>query len=112
MESGSCGIAFLDVSPGPAGHESADMDYDAWIERERRIRTNLLMASPLVDGRRTYRVCQDCFELCLCHEETCPNCNAENIVQETLAEHQLRLEQHIRCRSRFARLEGSDGEKI
>jgi hypothetical protein len=55
------------------------LNYSEWIERERRIRVRILQSSPLVRDGKVFRVCQACEEICLCHEEVCPNCNSLEI---------------------------------
>lgn len=79
------------------------MDYSSWIARERRIRSKILRTSPLGKDS-SYRVCFECNEVCLCHEEECPNCGStrtgfRRIVEST-------LEERIRCGKRFAELNG------
>lgn len=82
------------------------MNYEEWIGRERRIRTKLLAGSPVILEKRLYPVCQNCGEICLCHEETCPNCNSSNIAQEKLnnIETEVLSGKRIRCAFRFERL--------
>ena len=55
------------------------IDYDEWVGRERRVRIKFLMDSPAIIKTGKCRVCQECREICLCHEENCPNCNESNI---------------------------------
>lgn len=80
------------------------MDYEEWIGREKRIRIKLLRDSPVIREKRLYRVCQNCDEICLCHEQACPNCNSNNIVQEKLNDAELLGGERIRCRFRFEHL--------
>ena len=61
--------------------------------------------SPILEGnKRTYRICENCNEMCLCHEENCPNCNGDKIVLKTLDEIYVVAKERIRCRYRFKRL--------
>jgi hypothetical protein len=87
------------------------MDYLEWIERERRVRTRLLKDAPLVDGKRRVRVCRECGEFCLCHEETCPNCDGSDIVLQDLvpATAQIVDANWIRCRFRYEHLDAAAG---
>ena len=78
-----------------------NMDYDEWISRERRIRANILKNSLVIKNRGTCRVCQYCREICLCHEQTCPNCNADNIAEERIDNIDEEVYKRIRCRFRF-----------
>lgn len=82
------------------------MNYQAWIERERRIRAKLLTELPVIWEKRLYRVCQTCEEICLCHENNCPNCNSSSIVQVKLndIEREVLSGKRIRCRFRFDNL--------
>jgi uncharacterized OB-fold protein len=76
------------------------MDYSDWIERERRVRVKILNSAPLIQNEHMYRLCKDCGEICLCHEETCPNCNSQNIKQQVLAFQDIHdIEMKIRCKS-------------
>ena len=86
------------------------MNYDDWINRERRIRSKFLMASPLVNGTRKYRLCQECGEICLCHEVRCPNCDADNILVRRVKDVQVELVERIRCRFRFEQLARKHGK--
>jgi len=82
------------------------MDYDEWIERERRMRISLLKDSPVIKEKSIYRICQDCGEICLCHEETCPNCNSIRIIQDMLHDKDIEvlIGKRIRCKFRFEHL--------
>jgi uncharacterized OB-fold protein len=86
--------------------ERTGVDYDEWVDRERRIRVKLLTSSPIIRETGLYRVCQDCGEICLCHEEPCPNCNSDHIAQEKLQdiEREILSGKRIRCRYRFEHL--------
>jgi uncharacterized OB-fold protein len=88
-------------------HGESMMDYDEWISRERKVRTKLLTSSTVMREKKIYRLCQDCGEVCLCHEETCPNCNCNNIVQGKLdddIEAEVLSGKRIRCIFRFEHL--------
>ena len=61
-------------------------DYDEWISRERKIRIELLKSSSLIRESKIYRICKDCGEICLCHEDRCPNCNFYRIIECLLVE--------------------------
>jgi rubrerythrin len=82
------------------------MKYQKWIERERRIRIKILLSSTLIKKTKTYFICQDCGELCLCHEKNCPNCNSIKVesMKLTLNDKES-LENHIRCKFRFNQLQ-------
>lgn len=82
------------------------MDYPSWIERERRIRLKILEISPAIRSSRIYRVCRECNEICLCHEERCPNCNSPDIDVVELGSG-VDVGTRIRCRHRFFNLEGA-----
>jgi len=79
------------------------MNYQEWINREQRLRINILQSSPLIRKDKIFRVCKECKEVCLCHEDTCPNCNSLNISNQTLnfEDNPGCLEARIRCRYRF-----------
>lgn len=81
------------------------MDYDYWIRRERRLRIYILKGSPTIKEEKKCRVCQDCVETCLCHEEVCPNCNSTNIswVKFDL-ESEIFSPQRIRCQFRYSQI--------
>jgi hypothetical protein len=82
------------------------MDYWQWIRRERRIRSKLLRDSLVVRESGRCRICKDCQEICLCHEEICPNCGGRNVRQERLANIVAELAggERIRCKARFDQL--------
>lgn len=82
------------------------MDYASWIERERRLRTQLLRGSPVISERGAYRVCSSCAEVCLCHEMSCPNCGSTDIAERPCVEIDPDLDQglRIRCLRRFERI--------
>mgnify|MGYP001606625546 FL=1 len=80
------------------------MDYDGWIERERRIRNRILDNSPVIKNENKYRVCQDCDEILLCHEEKCPNCDSYNMANKNIYVDIQLLKDEIRCWRRFVNL--------
>jgi|ETNmetMinimDraft_35_1059890.scaffolds.fasta_scaffold104518_2 hypothetical protein len=80
------------------------MNYDEWINRERKIRISLLLNSPLIQKTDTYRTCENCGEICLCHEDFCPNCNANNVIQKKISKTDLISGEYIRCSFRYANL--------
>ncbi len=63
--------------------------YEQWLERERRIRLRILGQSPSVSATGLYRLCADCGEALLCHEQDCPHCGGARIEQAALAPGQL-----------------------
>ena len=79
------------------------MSYNEWIKREKKIRIKILQSSPIIQKTYTYRVCQNCSEKLLCHEENCPNCNSNNITNQVLEN--INIEDKIRCQFRFEHLE-------
>jgi hypothetical protein len=87
------------------------MDYDNWIARERRIRLKLLTSSTVIQKTGPFRVCQDCEEICLCHENTCPNCGSDKICQEKLDDivSEVMNGNRIRCLFRYKRLSKNNG---
>lgn len=93
-------------APGSLRKSDASVDeYRHWINRERRLRRKILQNSPLIRDCPVFRVCQDCDEVCLCHEDRCPNCNSGNIQRELLPQYQEdALESRIRCEFRFTHL--------
>jgi uncharacterized OB-fold protein len=77
------------------------MHYDQWIQREKRVRAELLKASPSSkDG--VFRICEDCGEVCLCHEDKCPNCNSFHIENCRLSVKDI--SERIRCQYRYTQL--------
>lgn len=80
------------------------MDYDKWIKRECRIRHQILKNSPVIRQKKSYRVCDKCGEICLCHELNCPNCNSDNITERQIADLDSEIEKRIRCIFRFQHL--------
>ena len=81
------------------------MNYDEWIQRERRARINILNSSPVIKQEHIYRVCQRCGEVCMCHEETCPNCNVLDIRNEKLLDtYDDAIARKMRCFYRFMNL--------
>lgn len=79
------------------------MDYDVWIERERKIRSTLLSQSPYIEKTKIYRVCKDCKELFICFEDRCPNCNSRSIVNEKIDDKDflVAVQNRIRCKFRY-----------
>lgn len=59
--------------------------YHRWIERERKIRIELLKTTLAGMDKKVCRICRDCGEVCLCHEENCANCDSSNISLEKLS---------------------------
>ncbi len=80
------------------------MDYDEWIERERRLRIRILEGSPLIQKEHCFRVCSECREILLCHEESCPNCDSGSIDRENI-ETFAALPARIRCKYRFLKIQ-------
>jgi len=78
--------------------------YEEWIARERRLRLLLLQRSPVIKESGILHICQDCGEVCLCHEETCPDCNSTNIGEAPLFDLTAEAENRFRCRYRYSRL--------
>jgi Fe-S cluster biogenesis protein NfuA len=78
------------------------LEYEEWIERERRVRTRILMSSPVIAKDGLCRTCQDCGEILLCHEGTCPNCNSGRITSQRIDD--ALDAARIRCRFRFEHL--------
>ncbi len=87
-------------------------EYEKWIKRERRLRLKILQSSPIIREESAYRICQECGEACLCHEENCPNCNSSNIqmcqLNETIGNDLG--SKRIRCKYRFGHLPISSKE--
>ena len=79
------------------------MDYEAWIGRERKIRSTLLMNVPEIKNNSICRVCKDCGEICLCHEINCPNCGGREIGDQQFndVEKEVLSGRRIRCQFRF-----------
>lgn len=84
--------------------DSEAQEYAIWIERERRIRCKILQTSLAARERGLYRICDDCAEVCLCHEERCPNCNSPKILQTRILDAETDLGHRIRCMFRFKSL--------
>lgn len=65
-----------------------------------------MQSSPAIRNDKIFRVCKECGEVCLCHEDTCPNCNSANISNQRLdlENDTVYLEDRIRCRYRFMRM--------
>ena len=85
------------------------MNYQDWIERERRLRIRILNDWPEARDQGLYRVCQDCGEICLCAEMRCPNCDSDRIEKRKLALPVLMEGKYIRCKMRYENLESSNG---
>jgi hypothetical protein len=79
------------------------MDYEKWIKRERRIRYRILRGSPFIRENKIYRICE-CGEVCLCHEDFCPNCNESHIIEKKIEDISKELQKRIRCKFRFEHL--------
>ena len=77
------------------------MDYNEWIQRERRFRIKILKDSPFVRKYSKIRTCNECKEICLCHEEKCPHCGCKDISEQKISLKNKKLEKRIRCVSRF-----------
>ena len=80
------------------------MDFEIWIDRERKVRIKIIESSSPYMERSVCRVCRACDEICLCHEEKCPNCDSDNIRETQIERHILISGARIRCRLRFNRL--------
>lgn len=85
------------------------MDYQDWIERERRYRIRLLRDWPEARDLGLFRVCQVCDEICLCAEELCPNCGSPQIQKVRLNLNRLFDGKQIRCEKRYKTLFPSNG---
>jgi len=88
------------------------MDYKEWIDRERKIRSKLLMSSPEIKNKSICRACKDCGEICLCHEINCPNCGGSKIVDHQFydVEKEVLSGNRIRCRFRFKNIDQIEGQ--
>jgi hypothetical protein len=77
--------------------------YNKWIEHQRKFRINLLNSSPEIKNTKIYRVCQDCDEICLCHEMNCPNCGSDVIIPTKIndIEGEVGSLKRMRCLKRF-----------
>ncbi len=86
------------------------MSYTEWIERERRIRIRLLLSAPSLMSDGILRVCGACGELCLCHEDRCPNCGSNDVSLQELPRRPdpATLAKSIRCMRRYKQL-SADG---
>jgi uncharacterized OB-fold protein len=83
------------------------MEYERWIERERRMKVLLLLLdSSLIKEKQICRICQDCGEICLCYELVCPKCNSHRITEEKRydIERFVMIGVNIRRRFRFNNL--------
>jgi hypothetical protein len=73
-----------EITPTYDAIESADAVIlpvaSAFGKRERKIRIRLLESSPLIHKSRRYRLCRDCAEICLWHEDACPNRSSKDIL--------------------------------
>jgi len=87
------------------------VEYSEWIRRERRIRVKILKGSSQISKTKLYRVCLDCGEVVLCHEQSCPNCRMENIAEEHITDIDSVAFNRIRCRYRFDHL-SKTGEEL
>lgn len=87
------------------------MDYQDWIERERRYRIQLLKDWPEARDHGIFRVCQACDEICLCAEEVCPNCGGKEITRVNLGIERGLDGTKIRCKLRYEALFATDGSK-
>ena len=87
-----------------------DMDYDQWIERQRRFRLKALAQAPEVAAGGVFRLCARCGEVCLCHETACPNCGSDGIAPARLAGGLAEAAGRIRCLGRFKGLRDHPGE--
>lgn len=79
------------------------MDYEPWLERQRRFRLKALAQAPEAAGGR-FRLCAGCGEVCLCHERACPNCGGQRIAWGVLPGGLQEAAGRIRCQKRFAGL--------
>jgi RNA polymerase subunit RPABC4/transcription elongation factor Spt4 len=85
------------------------MDYHFWIDRERRVRAKILKSSPLaIDS--SYRVCLDCDEVCLCHEDICPNCGSTKTEFQEVEKSSLA--KRIRCKQRYKKINEEKNSEI
>lgn len=80
------------------------MEYEGWIDGERRFRIKILRDWPEARDDGIYRVCQECGEICICAELRCPNCDSTTIRKEKLDVSELLSGRRIRCRKRFENL--------
>jgi len=82
------------------------VEYEKWIERERRFRSALLISSPEIREKGYCRICQNCNEICLCHETRCPNCGSKHIVQQIVPDlrKQLMSGRRINCKKRYEKI--------
>jgi hypothetical protein len=89
------------------------MDYGRWIARERKVRIKILLSSPQIRDTGVCRVCARCGELCLCHQETCPNCNSDAIGSKRLDGGRIEelAAERVRLRFRFKMLGDVTGKR-
>jgi hypothetical protein len=82
------------------------MDYKEWIIRERKIRATLLSNSIEILNKSICRVCEDCDEICLCHETNCPNCGSPRVYSKQVQnlDEVVKNGNRIRCRFRYERI--------
>ncbi|CAB5084005.1 hypothetical protein D3OALGA1CA_429 [Olavius algarvensis associated proteobacterium Delta 3] len=80
------------------------MNYADWICRERRLRVQILKGAPQVASSGNVRICQNCGEICLCHEITCPNCGDKNIKPRNLPGWEREYHRRIRCALRYKKM--------
>lgn len=89
------------------------MDYSEWIERERRIRIKTWSSSLDVKEKVIFRICTLCSEICLCHENNCPNCDSPEISDMTLVftKDDEVLKEKIRCNYRFINITNKEKDE-
>ena len=80
------------------------LNYEEWVSRERRIRIKILKDSPVIRERGILCACDNCGEVCLCHEQNCPNCNSCNIIEKQIDGLDAEMCKRIRCHFRFEHL--------
>ena len=80
------------------------LNYEEWVSRERKIRIKILKDSPVIRKRGIFRVCDSCGEVCLCHEQNCPNCNSTHIIEQQINDLDAEKYERIRCHYRFEHL--------
>jgi hypothetical protein len=97
MENGGSDIEFP--------KECLSSQYSEWLARERRFRIKLLESSPVIRNSGELRVCTKCEEICLCHENNCPNCNSDSIEQRKIEIDDMSfIKKRIRCKYRYQNL--------
>ena len=82
------------------------MGYQEWINRERKIRTKLIVQFRAANDTHKIRLCVDCREVVLCYENICPNCASTKISRETIDDRNLEkmIADRIHCRDRYQKL--------